>query len=207
MKQDEVRQRFLSLHHDLDLYVSGGQPGKDELATAPIAELWRPGEYPGTGDPCILAKFILNHPRLGTAPDYISSPVYYADPGNGWVRTQGQLLRLGQRDPEHEALSVRVKEYGEVDRAADLVGYRQPSSELEPTGPMGEDPKWHGLWSWFEENTWSAHDALLVYIARRWHQDISTVYINTDSWMKSKLRQVERDLADHDDYNAGSNYN
>ncbi|WP_414473224.1 hypothetical protein [Microvirga sp. M2] len=206
MRQDEVRRRFLSLHRDLDLYASGGQPDQHELDGAPIADLWRPGEYPGSGDPCIHARLILNHPRLGTATDYISSPVYHADVAKRWVRTQGQLIRLGRRDPEG-AQAIRVMEYSDVDRAANLSGYRRPPSEVEPTMPMGQDPKWHILWRWFEENTWNAHDSMLVYIAKRWKQSISTVYVNTDSWVKSKLRQLESERADPGDYNAGSNYN
>lgn len=205
MRQDEIRRRFLSLHHDLDLYASGGQPGTHELEAAPLADLWRPGGYPGTGDPCILAVRILNHPRLGTAPDYISSPIYHADVENKWVRTQGQVIRLGRRDPAYATLPIRVMEYSDVDRAANLAIYRQPPSELEPRMPMGEDPKWHRLWDWFEDNTWSAHDSMLVYIAKRWNQDISTVYMNTDQWMKSKLRQLERERVDPDAYHTGSN--
>ncbi|WP_203273350.1 hypothetical protein [Microvirga arabica] len=207
MKQNEIQRRFLSLHSDLDRYASGGQPTERELEDAPIAELWRPSAYPGTEDPCIFARSIFSHPRLGNAPDYISSPVYYVDLVNGWIRTQGQLIRLGRRDPAYATLPIRVMEYSDIDRKADLTGYRQPPSELEPRMPMGEDSRWHSLWDWFAENTWNAHDAILVYIARRWSQDISTVYVNTDSWIKSKLRQLERQHADPDDYNAGSNFN
>ncbi|MBF9235131.1 hypothetical protein [Microvirga alba] len=100
-------------------------------------------------------------------------------------------------------------EYSDVDRAADLSCYRGPPAEIEPKGPMGQDPAWHALWDWFEKSTEDPHGSMLVYIARRWNEDISTVYMNTDSWMKTKLRQVERESADADadDHNAGSNFN
>jgi hypothetical protein len=98
-------------------------------------------------------------------------------------------------------------EYSSVDRAADLAVYRKPPAEVEPNRPMGEDPTWHALWRWFEDNTGDPHGSMLVYIARRWNEDIPTVYANTDSWMKSKLRQIERETADPDDHNAGCNYN
>jgi hypothetical protein len=207
MRLEKIRERFFSLHHDLDFFAAGGQPAEDKLLSSPIAEMWRPGEYPGNGQPCIHAALVLGHPRLGTAPDYCSSPVYHVDLERGWARTQGQLIRLGQRDPAHAALPVRVVDYSSVDRAADLAVYRKPPADVEPKRPMGEDPTWHALWRWFEDNTGDPHGSMLVYIARRWNEDIPTVYANTDSWMKSKLRQIERETADLDDYNAGSNYN
>lgn len=97
--------------------------------------------------------------------------------------------------------------YDDVDRAADLSCYRMPPAEIELKGPMGEDSTWHALWNWFDEHTGDLHGSMLVYIARRWIEDISTVYFNTDSWMKAKLRHIERKSADPDDYNAGSSYN
>jgi hypothetical protein len=133
--------------------------------------------------------------------------VYHVDLERRWARTQGQLLRLGRRDPDYATLPVPVVTYSDVDRAADLAGYQNPPVHVEPKGTMGHDPTWHDLWHWFEENTRDPHGCLLVYIARRWNQNIHTVYLNTDSWMKSKLRQIDRETADPDDYNAGSNYN
>ncbi|MFC1460214.1 DUF6634 family protein [Microvirga arabica] len=202
-----IRERFLSLHHDLDLYAAGRQPTEGDLQLAPVAEMWRPGNYPGTGQPCIQAQYVLKHPRLGTAPGYCSSPVYYIDLERGWARTQGQLIRLGRRDPAYTNLPVPVVEYNDIDRAADLSCYQRPPADIEPKGPMGEDPAWHTLWDWFEEHTGDPHGSTLVYIARRWNEDIATVYIKTDSWMKAKLRQIDRESADPDDYNAGSNFN
>ncbi len=207
MTRNRIRDRFLALHRDLDFFAAGGQPAKEELSAAPEAYLWRPGAYPGSGQPCIRARLILQHPRLGTASDYCSSPVYHIDLERRWARTQGQLLRLGQRDPDYAALPVPVMTYSDVDRTADLAGYQNPPAKAEPKGPMGNDPTWHTLWDWFEGNTRDPHGSLLVYIARRWNQDIHTVYLNTDSWMKSKLRQIDRETADSDDFNAGSNYN
>jgi len=207
MARKMIRERFLSLHRDLDSYAAGGQPEERDLQNAPIAEMWWPGAYPGSGQPCIQAQLVLDHPRLGTAPDYCSSPVYFIDLDRGWARTQGHLIRLGRRNPVYAAIPVSIMEYSDVDRVADLSSYQVPPAEIEPKGPMGDDPRWHGLWAWFDENTGDPHGSTLVYIARRWNQDIATVYMYTDSWMKTKLRQIDREAADPDDYNAGSNFN
>lgn len=88
MMQKMIRERFLSLHRDLDFYAVGGQPTRHDLRLAPLAEMWRPGEYPRSGQPCIQAQYILEHPRLGTAPDYCSSPVYHVDLKRGWARLE-----------------------------------------------------------------------------------------------------------------------
>ncbi len=88
-----------------------------------------------------------------------------------------------------------------ADRAAECR-YKSPPADLEPTGMMGEDPTWQELSDWFEVHTHDWTTSMKVYIARRWQQPISEVYMNIDGWMKSEIRR--KDI--RDDEEAANSY-
>jgi hypothetical protein len=170
MSDHPLRARFLALRADLDAYESGRFPTESELVQAPCAHGWWPGSY------------------------YCSSPVYFVDPDMRWVRTQGQMLRLGQPHPdarEHKS-RPRAVVYPLVDRYADSCCYIMPPEDVVPAGRIGEDPMWEALYRWLEEHTWDACDAIKVYIARRYDTDIRQVAVDVDGFIKDRLEAADR---------------
>jgi hypothetical protein len=80
------------------------------------------------------------------------------------------------------------EEASHLEEVADRSGYKAPPSELEPEGMLGEDDRWDDLWAWLHEHTDDGHDAFLVYLCRRHPgRSICDVYVDTDSWVKTKL--------------------
>jgi hypothetical protein len=81
-----------------------------------------------------------------------------------------------------------------TDRCATEIGYLAPPAEIEPAGRIFEDRKWVTLVDWFDARISRAHgwhDAVLVYISRRYDTPIADAYGATDNWAKSQFQRLE----------------
>lgn len=81
-----------------------------------------------------------------------------------------------------------------TDHLAADIGYLAPPLEFEPTDNIHEDPAWTTLVDWFDAHIAKSHgwhDAVLVYISRRYDTPIQSVYANTDDWAKSQFRRLD----------------
>lgn len=81
-----------------------------------------------------------------------------------------------------------------TDDLAARCRYVAPPINLEPTGPAGGDPAWDMLAGWFEDHVSSWHDAILVYVSRRWDTPIAQVYANLDSWFASRMKRLDQEV-------------
>jgi hypothetical protein len=81
-----------------------------------------------------------------------------------------------------------------TDRRATEIGYVAPPSDIEPTGKIFEDLKWTALVDWFDGHIAQAHgwhDAVLVYVSRRYDTPIADAYAATDNWAKGQFQRLE----------------
>ncbi len=58
-------------------------------------------------------------------------------------------------------------------------------------GPDEDGSAWDRLYSWFEEHTQSAADAILVFFALRAGCSLGMAYIHTDNWAKRRANTDE----------------
>ena len=81
-----------------------------------------------------------------------------------------------------------------TDQLADKLGYMAPPAHLEPTGRMLEDPAWSTLVDWFDGHIAKSHgwhDAILVYVSRRYDTPVRDVYSSTDDWAKGQFQRLD----------------
>ncbi len=73
------------------------------------------------------------------------------------------------------------------------IGYVDPPAELVPAkGPDYDSDAWDRLHAWFEENTKSPDDAVLVFFGEKTGRSLGDAYIFTDGWAKRRS-QVDDD--------------
>jgi hypothetical protein len=79
-----------------------------------------------------------------------------------------------------------------VENMKSEIHYRQPPTELVPArGPDYVGAAWDRLFEWFEENTNSANDAILVFISEKSNVTLSHAYEITDGWAKRRNQTDE----------------
>jgi hypothetical protein len=84
--------RLRSLTDDLDRLRSGHGPTADELAAAPLLDLWQPA---AKADPCLVGASS-GHPLLpGDGRLIHTSALWAFDREAGWARTLSRWYRLG----------------------------------------------------------------------------------------------------------------
>jgi hypothetical protein len=72
------------------------------------------------------------------------------------------------------------------------INYRQPPTELVPArGPDYDGAAWDRLSDWFEKNTNSASDAILIFISEKSNVTLSHAYEITDGWAKRRNQTDE----------------
>jgi len=66
------------------------------------------------------------------------------------------------------------------------INYRQPPKELVPArGPDYDGAAWDRLFDWFEANTSSATDAILIFLSEKANVTLSHAYEITDGWARN----------------------
>ena len=72
------------------------------------------------------------------------------------------------------------------------IDYRQPPTELVPArGPDYDGAAWDRLSDWFETNTSSATDAILIFLSEKANVTLGHAYEITDGWTKRRNQTDE----------------
>jgi len=72
------------------------------------------------------------------------------------------------------------------------INYLQPPAELVPVrGPDYDGGAWDRLSDWFEENTSSASDAILIFVSEKANVTLGHAYEITDGWAKRRNQTDE----------------
>lgn len=96
MMQPENLTRLITklenLVEDLRAIRDGAGLTAADLEGAPVLEHWTRVSRPVWA----LHGDVVDHPRLGTRPDVVTSELYLLDPMGGWARTLSRRYRLGR---------------------------------------------------------------------------------------------------------------
>ena len=74
-----------------------------------------------------------------------------------------------------------------VEAKKSKISYRQPPTEIVPArGPDYDGAAWDRLSDWFEANTSSASDAILIFVSEKANVTLGHAYEITDGWAKRR---------------------
>ena len=90
------------LTYDLERFVRGEQPSKDELEKAPRLRSWyvkKTREFSGESS-LSLAGIVSGHSGIPDGDEATTSALFWLDAGRQWARTRTQIYALGDEDIE-----------------------------------------------------------------------------------------------------------